>query len=188
MFYDYLTLIGHAALMTLGLAICSLIVGLLLSIIFTALEANKYAFIAKPASIVIALLRGLPEILVVLLIYFGSTQIVEMLTGEYIEFSAFGCGVFALSLIFASYASQTLRGAIQAIPKGQWESGAALGLSRPYTFINLIMPQVWRHALPGLSNQWLVLLKDTALVSLIGVDDLMRQAGYINTNTHEPFT
>ncbi|MGN7039470.1 amino acid ABC transporter permease, partial [Neisseria sp. P0003.S003] len=77
--------------------------------------------------IVIALLRGLPEILVVLLIYFGSTQIVEMLTGEYIEFSAFGCGVFALSLIFASYASQTLRGAIQAIPKGQWESGAALG-------------------------------------------------------------
>ena len=72
--------------------------------------------------------------------------------------------------------------------QGQWESGAALGLSRPYTFINLIMPQVWRHALPGLSNQWLVLLKDTALVSLIGVDDLMRQAGYINTNTHEPFT
>ena len=100
MFYDYLTLIGHAALMTLGLAICSLIVGLLLSIIFTALEANKYVFIAKPASIVIALLRGLPEILVVLLIYFGSTQVVEMLTGEYIEFSAFGCGVFALSLIF----------------------------------------------------------------------------------------
>ena len=141
MFYDYLTLIGHAALMTLGLAICSLIVGLLLSIIFTALEANKYVFIAKPASIVIALLRGLPEILVVLLIYFGSTQIVEMLTGEYIEFSAFGCGVFALSLIFASYASQTLRGAIQAIPKGQWESGAALGLSRPYTFIHL--PFTW---------------------------------------------
>ena len=136
----------------------------------------------------IALLRGLPEILVVLLIYFGSTQMVEMLTGEYIEFSAFGCGVFALSLIFASYASQTLRGAIQSHSKGQWESGAALGLNRPYTFIHLIMPQVWRHALPGLSNQWLVLLKDTALVSLIGVDDLMRQAGYINTNTHEPFT
>ena len=168
MFYDYLTLIGHAALMTLGLAICSLIVGLLLSIIFTALEANKYAFIAKPTAIIIALLRGLPEILVVLLIYFGSTQVVEMLTGEYIEFSA---------LIFASYASQTLRGAIQAIPKGQWESGAALGLSRSYTFINLIMPQVWRHALPGLSNQWLVLSKDTALVSLIGVDELIRQEG-----------
>lgn len=188
MFYDYLLLISHAALVTLGLALCSLVVGLVFSVIFTALEANKYACIAKPTSIAVALLRGLPEILVVLLIYFGSTQVVEMLTGEYIEFSAFGCGVFALSLIFAAYASQTLRGAIAAIPKGQWEAGAALGLSRPYTFIHLIMPQVWRHALPGLSNQWLVLLKDTALVSLIGVDDLMRQAGYINTNTHEPFT
>ena len=94
----------------------------------------------------------------------------------------------ALAIIFASYASQSLRGAIQAIPLGQWESAAALGLSRPRAFIRIILPQVWRHALPGLSNQWLVLLKDTALISLIGVDDLMRQAQLINTNTHQPFT
>lgn len=186
MSYDFLSLMFTAALMTLGLAVCSLILGLFLSIIFSVLEANR--FVGKPTAVLIALLRGLPEILVVLLVYFGSTELVEMLTGEYIEFGAFGCGVFALSLIFAAYASQTLRGAIQAIPKGQWESGAALGLSKSYTFIHIIMPQVWRHALPGLSNQWLVLLKDTALVSLIGVDDLMRQADLINTNTHQPFT
>ena len=186
MFSDFLSLMFTAALMTLGLAVCSLILGLFLSLIFAALEANR--FVGKPTAVLIALLRGLPEILVVLLVYFGSTELVEMLTGEYIEFGAFGCGVFALSLIFAAYASQTLRGAIQAIPKGQWESGAALGLSKSYTFIHIVMPQVWRHALPGLSNQWLVLLKDTALVSLIGVDDLMRQADLINTNTHQPFT
>ena len=183
---DFLSLMFTAALMTLGLAVCSLILGLFLSLIFSVLEANR--FVGKPTAVFIALLRGLPEILVVLLVYFGSTELVEMLTGEYIEFGAFGCGVFALSLIFAAYASQTLRGAIQAIPKGQWESGAALGLSKSYTFIHIVMPQVWRHALPGLSNQWLVLLKDTALVSLIGVDDLMRQADLINTNTHKPFT
>ena len=186
MSYDFLSLMLTAALMTLGLAVCSLILGLFLSLIFSVLEANR--FVGKPTAVFIALLRGLPEILVVLLVYFGSTELVEMLTGEYIEFGAFGCGVFALSLIFAAYASQTLRGAIQAIPKGQWESGAALGLSKRYTFIHIVMPQVWRHALPGLSNQWLVLLKDTALVSLIGVDDLMRQADLINTNTHQPFT
>ena len=186
MSYDFLSLMFTAALMTLGLAVCSLILGLFLSLIFSVLEANR--FVGKPTAVLIALLRGLPEILVVLLVYFGSTELVEMLTGEYIEFGAFGCGVFALSLIFAAYASQTLRGAIQAIPKGQWESGAALGLSKSYTFIHIVMPQVWRHALPGLSNQWLVLLKDTALVSLIGVDDLMRQADLINTNTHQPFT
>ena len=186
MFSDFLSLMFTAALMTLGLAVCSLILGLFLSLIFAALEANR--FVGKPMTVFVALLRGLPEIIVVLLVYFGSTELVEMLTGEYIEFGAFGCGVFALSLIFAAYASQTLRGAIQAIPKGQWESGAALGLSKSYTFIHIVMPQVWRHALPGLSTQWLVLLKDTALVSLIGVDDLMHQADLINTNTHQPFT
>ena len=186
MFFDFLSLMFTAALMTLGLAVCSLVAGLLLSMLFAVLEANRV--VGKPMAVLVALLRGLPEILVVLLVYFGSSEVVEMITGEYIEFGAFGCGVFALSLIFAAYASQTLRGAIQAIPKGQWESGATLGLSKGYTFLHIIMPQGWRHALPGLSNHWLVLLKDTALISLIGVDDLMRQAQLINTNTHQPFT
>ena len=186
MFSDYFSLVLTAALMTLGLAVCSLVLGLFLGMLFAVLEANR--FVGKPTTVLVALLRGLPEILVVLLVYFGSSELVELLTGEYVEFGAFGCGVFALSLIFAAYASQTLRGAIQAIAKGQWESGTALGLSKGYTFLRIIMPQVWRHALPGLSNQWLVLLKDTALISLIGVDDLMRQAQLINTNTHQPFT
>ena len=186
MFSDYFSLMLTAALMTLGLAVCSLVLGLFLGMLFAVLEANR--FVTKPTAVLVALLRGLPEILVVLLVYFGSSELVELLTGEYIEFGAFGCGVFALSLIFAAYASQTLRGAIQAIAKGQWESGTALGLSKGYTFLRIIMPQVGRHALPGLSNQWLVLLKDTALISLIGVDDLMRQAQLINTNTHQPFT
>lgn len=188
MFVDYLPLIYSATLMTLGLAVCSLIVGLLFSLFFVVLEMSKPVYIRKPTSVFVSLLRGLPEIVVVLLIYFGSSELIEKITGVYVEFSAFSCGVFALSLIFAAYASQSLRGAIQAIPLGQWESGAALGLSRPYTFLRIIMPQVWRYALPGLSNQWLVLLKDTALVSLIGVNDLMRQTELINTTTHQPFT
>lgn len=188
MFFEYLPLMKSATLMTLELAVSSLIVGLLLSMFFVVLETNKFACVRKPVSVAIALLRGLPEIIVVFLIYFGATELVEKITGEYVEFSAFGCGVAALSLIFAAYASQSLRGAIQAIPLGQWESAAALGLNRRYAFLHIIMPQVWRHALPGLSNQWLVLLKDTALISLIGVSDLMRQAELINTNTHQPFT
>lgn len=188
MFLEYLPLIYTASLMTLGLAVCSLLLGMLLSIVFVVLETNKWFLLRKTTSVIVTLLRGLPEILVVFLIYFGVPEILELMTGRYIELSPFLCGVIALSIIFASYASQSLRGAIQAIPLGQWESGAALGLSRSYTFVNIIMPQVWRHALPGLSNQWLVLLKDTALVSLIGVHDLMRQAQLINTNTLKPFT
>ncbi len=177
-----------ATLMTLGLAVCSLLLGLLLSMLFVTLETSKWRCISKPTVVAITLLRGLPEILVVFLIYFGAPEVIELVTGTYVELGPFGCGVVALSIIFAAYASQSLRGAIQAIPAGQWESGAALGLSRGYTFVHIIMPQVWRHALPGLSNQWLVLLKDTALVSLIGVHDIMRQTELINTNTHQPFT
>lgn len=188
MFVEYLPLIFNATLMTLGLALSSLAIGLLLSIFFAMLEMHRWAVVRKPFSILVSLLRGLPEILVVFLIYFGTPEVLELITGDYVELGAFGCGVTALSLIFASYGSQTLRGAIQAVPMGQWESGAALGLNRAYTFTHIVLPQVWRHALPGLSNQWLVLLKDTALVSLIGVHDLMRQTELVNTTTHQPFT
>lgn len=154
--FDYLPLIKTATLMTVGLAVCSLFLGLILSVIFVVMEKSKWRVISKPTALIVALLRGLPEILVVFLIYFGVPEIFEIITGNYAELGPFTCGVIALSIIFASYASQSLRGAIQAIPLGQWESGAALGLSRGYTFFNIIMPQVWRHALPGLSNQWLV--------------------------------
>ncbi len=188
MFFDYLPLMYSATLMTLGLAVTSLLFGLVLAIIFVVAETTKWRLFNQSVSVLISLMRGLPEILVVFLIYFGLPEVLEKLTGNYIELNAFISGVLALGIIFAAYASQTLRGAIKAIPRGQWESGAALGLSRGYTFIHIIMPQVWRHALPGLSNQWLVLLKDTALVSLIGVNDLTRQAQLITTTTHEPFT
>lgn len=188
MFSNFLSLMFSATLMTLGLAICALILGLALSMLFVVFETTKFRFIRNTTSVLLTLLRGLPEILVVLLIYYGSTQVLFILTGDFIEFSSFWSGVIALSIIFSAYASQSLRGAIQAIPLGQWESAAALGLSHMQAFISIIMPQVWRHALPGLSNQWLILLKDTALVSLIGVNDLMRQAELSNANTHQPFT
>lgn len=115
-------------------------------------------------------------------------QIPVQMDIENFDVSPFLCGVIALSLLYAAYASQTLRGALKAVPVGQWESGQALGLSKSAIFFRLVMPQMWRHALPGLGNQWLVLLKDTALVSLISVNDLMLQTKSIATRTQEPFT
>lgn len=185
---DILNLLAKATSMTLGVALVSLMIGLVLSILFVMFETSKITCVRKPTTVIITLLRGLPEILVVFLIYFGLIQIIFLITDEFAELNSFWCGSIALGIIFAAYASQSLRGAIKAIPLGQWESGSALGLSRGQVFIHIVLPQVWRHALPGLSNQWLVLLKDTALVSLIGVDDLMRQSELINANTHQPFT
>ncbi|WP_116475102.1 arginine ABC transporter permease ArtQ [Zobellella maritima] len=178
----------NAALMTLGLALVSLVLGLVLAVLFSAAEMSRRVWLRWPAVAITTCLRGLPEILVVFFIYFGSTQLLFLLTGEYLEFSPFWCGVTALSLLFAAYAAQTLRGALNAVPRGQRQAAQALGLPPLYSFCRIVLPQTWRHALPGLGNQWLILLKDTALVSLIGVHDLMHQAKMISASSYQPFT
>ncbi|MCL6359729.1 arginine ABC transporter permease ArtQ [Pectobacterium polaris] len=197
--------LASAAGMTVGLAVCALVLGLALAMLFAVWETVRWKAVSWTGTAVVTLLRGLPEILVVLFIYFGSSQLLMMLADGFtlnlfivqipvkldigmFEISPFLCGVIALALLYAAYASQTLRGALKAVPQGQWESGQALGLSKAAIFFRLIMPQMWRHALPGLGNQWLVLLKDTALVSLISVNDLMLQTKSIATRTQEPFT
>ncbi|MFM5633229.1 MULTISPECIES: arginine ABC transporter permease ArtQ [Aeromonas] len=183
-----LSLLLDAAWMTLGLALASLVGGMVLALAFSAAELSKQRALVWPVATLTTLIRGLPELLVVLFIYFGSTQVLFLLTGEYVEFSPFACGVLALSLLFASYATQTLRAAINAVPSGQRLAALALGLSKSHIFFRIVLPQAWRHALPGLGNQWLVLLKDTALVSLIGVNEMMRQAQMASASTYEPFT
>ncbi|WP_429162154.1 arginine ABC transporter permease ArtQ [Aeromonas media] len=183
-----LSLLLDAAWMTLGLALASLVGGMVLALAFSAAELSKRSWLVWPVATLTTLIRGLPELLVVLFIYFGSTQVLFLITGEYVEFSPFACGVLALSLLFASYATQTLRAALNAVPPGQRLAALALGLGKGHIFFRIVLPQAWRHALPGLGNQWLVLLKDTALVSLIGVNEMMRQAQMASASTYEPFT
>ncbi|GLT15377.1 arginine ABC transporter permease ArtQ [Vibrio algivorus] len=188
MFSGYSLALIDASWLTIQLAFTSLAVGLVLSMIFAGGEMSRLKLISWPTTALVTVIRGLPELLVVLFIFFGSGQILFYITGEYIEISPFLSGVIALSLIFASYAAQTLRGALKAVPKGQAEAATALGLSKPRAFIRIVLPQAVRHALPGLTNQWLVLLKDTALVSLIGVTDLLKQAQLTSAATHQSFT
>ncbi|WP_270826709.1 arginine ABC transporter permease ArtQ [Aeromonas sp. Y318-1] len=183
-----LSLLLDAAWMTLGLALASLVGGMVLALAFSAAELSKQRALVWPVATLTTLIRGLPELLVVLFIYFGSTQVLFLITGEYVEFSPFACGVLALSLLFASYATQTLRAALNAVPAGQRLAALALGLDKRHIFFRIVLPQAWRHALPGLGNQWLVLLKDTALVSLIGVNEMMRQAQMASASTYQPFT
>lgn len=200
-----LTPLASAAGMTVGLAVSALVVGLILAMIFAAWQSARWRPVAWLGTGLVTLFRGLPEILVVLFVYFGASQLLLTLSDGFtvnlglfsfpvqvniqnFDVSPFLCGVIALSILYASYASQTLRGALKAVPVGQWESGQALGMKTPAIFFRLILPQMWRHALPGLGNQWLVLLKDTALVSLISVNDIMLQTKSIAARTQEPFT
>lgn len=192
-----------AAKTTIVLALVSLVLGFLWANILAVLELSKWRIVRWPVTIFVSIVRSLPELIVIFLIGLGLPYLfLEFedvfpvswvdayfnMLDTYGEYLFFGLGAFALSLIYASYASQTIRGALLAVPKEQWSSGAVLGLSKPAIFFYIIMPQMWRHAFPGLSNQWLVLLKDTALVSLIGVHELMKETDYIYSATSDGFT
>ena len=137
-------------------------------------------------------MRGVPELLWVLLIYYGSVSSVQAL-GEMIgkpglEMSPFAAGVLALGLCFGSFDTDVFCGALLSIPRGQREAGLALGLSRKRILWQLVLPQMWRVALPGLGNLYMILMKDTALVSVIGLNEVMRQAQIAVTASKQPFT
>ncbi|WP_286238706.1 ABC transporter permease [Neptuniibacter halophilus] len=186
-------LLMSGAWITLQLAVCSLFVGLIFGIIGASAKLSSSKIANTLGNSYTLLVRGMPELLLVLTIYFGSSAVLMAIASlfgydEYIELSPFVAGVTALSVAFGAYATEVFRSAMQEIPKGQREAAVALGMTRFQTFRRIILPQVWRLALPGLGNLFLVLLKDTALVSVIGLDELMRQTAVAVGNTKEPFT
>ncbi|HRQ55913.1 MAG TPA: ABC transporter permease subunit [Azoarcus taiwanensis] len=183
---------GHLLLagtwVTLQLAFTSLVFGLLLGLVGAAAALSPIGPLRWAAVGYNTLMRGIPELLLVLIIYFGATHVIEWMTGAYVDIGAFTAGVIALSIAFGAYATEVFRSAMLEIPKGQREAAMALGMSRWDSFRYITLPQLWRLALPGLGNLFLVLLKDTALVSIIGLDDLMRQAYVAAGFTKLPFT
>ncbi len=173
---------------TIKIALCSAFFGMMIGLTGALLESIPNVWLRYFAASIIFIIRGLPELLILFFIYFGFAAILTKIAGHYIDINPFVAGVIALSLIFGSYASQVFRGAFLAINPGQIEAGKALGFTRMQIFTRIQIPQAWRHAIPGLGNLWLVLLKDTAIVMLIGLGDLMGQAKIAASTTHLPFT
>jgi polar amino acid transport system permease protein len=179
--------------MTVKLAFGALSVGLILGLLGAVAKLSASVPLRVLGDIYTTVIRGLPELLVVLIIYFGSAGLLTTVAGwfghaEFVELSPYAAGVTALGLTFGAYATEIFRGAIQAIPKGQIEAARAFGMGRALTFRRIVLPQVWRIALPGLGNLFLVLLKDTSLVSVIGLEELMRKSTIAVGFTREPFT
>ncbi|MBY4675386.1 ABC transporter permease [Marinobacterium arenosum] len=179
-------------LITIELALASLALGLVLGLLGATARLSHNKLARTISTGYTTLIRGIPELLTVLIIYFGATTVLMSVAGmfgydEYIEVGPFAAGVTALGLTFGAYASEVFRGAILAIPPGQREAGLAIGMSKFKVFMRITMPQLWRLALPGLGNLFLVLLKDTALVSVVGLDDLMLKTRDAVSYTKEPF-
>lgn len=173
---------------TLQVALLSLTLGLFLGLLGAIAKLTEKKLLCTLVNGITNIIRGVPELLVLFFIYYGGTIFLSQLTGEYIEINAFVSGIVALGLIFGAYATETLRGAFLAVPVGQKEAAKAYGFSVWQTFTRIMLPQAWNHALPGLGNLWFVLLKDTALVALIGLADVMRVAQNVSATTRQPFT
>ena len=185
--------LAAGTLVTAGLALASLAGGLLLGIAGAVARMSRRRPLRAAALGYTTAVRGVPELLVVLIVYFGASAAIGRVaalfgvTGFY-ELNPFLAGVSALSLTFGAYATEVLRGAFLAVPPGQAEAARALGLTRVQAFRHVLLPQAWRSALPGLGNLFLVLLKDTSLVSVVGLDELMRKSAIAVSYTREPFT
>ena len=186
---EYFPLLLQGLWITLKLAISTVVVGLALGMLLAMAKLSKNAWLRRPAYAFTNFMRGIPEFLVLLVIYFGGTQVLSAIfSSGAIEVSPFVAGLTALSLIFGAYASETFRAAFQSVPKGQSEAGRAYGFSAWKTFRYIQLPQIWRVAIPGLGNLWQGSVKDTALVSVVGLDDLMRKSSQAAQSTREPFT
>lgn len=184
--------LAAGALMTVQLALSALCLGLVLGLLGALAKTSPYKPLQWLGGTYSTLVRGIPELLWVLLIYFGTVNgmraLGDVLGIKDLALNAFAAGVIALGLCFGAYATEVFRGAILAIPKGHREAGLALGMSRTRIFVRLILPQMWRIALPGLGNLFMILMKDTALVSVIGLEEIMRHAQIAVGFTKQAFT
>ncbi|GHC75831.1 ABC transporter permease [Limoniibacter endophyticus] len=177
-------------LVTISLALATLPFGLAIGFLVALGKRSAEPTLQRAANIYTTIFRGLPELLTLFLVYYGAQLGLQNIAAviapdSTIEINAFVAGMVALAVVFSSYASEVFLAAFRAIPHGQYEAGHSLGLSRGQTMRLVISPQLLRHALPGLGNLWLILVKDTALVSIIGLSDLMRQTGIAARVTRE---
>ncbi|RUM20478.1 ABC transporter permease subunit [Rhizobium vallis] len=177
--------------LTIRLALATLPFGLLLGLGLALLINGKNRWLARLATLFATTFRALPELLTLFIIYYGGGMFIQwawlsLFGTPFGELSGFIAGMIALGIVFSAFASEIFVAAMRAIPVGQHEAAASLGLSRARTFISIIAPQLWRLSLPGLGNLWFVLLKDTSLVSIISLADLMRQTQLAVANTKEP--
>ena len=183
--------LAAGAWLTLRLALATLPFGLTIGFLAALGRNSGSRWLRVPGSIFTTLFRGLPELLTLLIVYYGGQMLLSRVFGLFgegqVEVSAFVAGMVALGLVFAAYASEVFLGAFRAISRGQYEAARALGLGRFSTMRLVIFPQLIRLALPGLANLWLVLLKDTSLVSVIALNDLLRETYVAVGATKQPF-
>lgn len=167
----------EGAKLSLTLAVCSLAVSLLVGMVVCLAKMSKNPWLHMPATAYTTVVRGIPDLVQLFLLYYGGQYLLNALSKAYgwerLDMSPFTTGVLAIGMIFGAYMAESFRGGFLAIPKGQIEAARAYGMTAPVIFWRISRPQMLRYALPSIGNNWLVLMKSTALVSLIQLQDLV---------------
>lgn len=190
---EYRAQLIAGTIMTIQLALASLVIAVVFGLLgaWAKLSSNRIA--RRLAQVYTTLVRGVPDLVLIMLAFYGGQVALNSLgaaTGlwDYVDVSQFLAGAITIGVIFGAYFTETFRGAIMAIPRGQIEAGISGGMPRSLIFRHIIWPQMVRYALPGFTNNWLVQLKTTALVSVIGLQDLVYNAFTAGRSTGQLFT
>lgn len=183
----------NGAKMTVVVGICAMAIATVLGLIGAWGKLNRSRLIQGATNTYTTIFRGVPELVLILLVYYGvPTLVMDILdslgTDITIDLNPFVAGVMTIGCIYGAFATEVFRGAYLAVPRGQIEAARAMGMNRVLTFRRILLPQMMRFALPGLGNVWMVLIKATALISVIQLPELMRNAYVAAQSTRQPFT
>jgi len=178
---------------TLLVAVCAGLVVIPLGLLGAWGKLSRNPVARGIANLYTIIVRGVPELVLIILVYYGLTIVLQIAlsaaAGEevLVDIDPFLTGVIALGTIYGAFATEVFRGAYLAVPRGQIEAAKASGMNRSLLVRRILLPQMWRFALPGLGNLWLVLIKATALMSVIQLDELMRKTDIAARAVREPF-
>ncbi len=182
----------NGALLTVAVSLAALAVSIVLGLMGAAAKVSGNKPLVALATVYTTIIRGIPELVLMLLVFYGGSiginNLLEMSgTGITLDIEPFSAGVLTLGFIYGAYMTETFRGAILSIPRGQFEAAAAFGMGTVQAFMRITLPQLVRYALPGFTNNWLVLIKATALISLIGLQEMTYLAKQASAATRSPF-
>jgi len=183
--------LAYGAFTTIQLALYSVVIGFSLGMVLAMAKLSRFHVLRWLVEAYILFIRGVPEFLILLLVFFGSESLIQYIFDSLgyevtIVVPKLSAAVAGLSLIFAAYSCEVFRGAYLAIPTGQIEAGHSSGMSHLQIFRRIRLPQMWRYAIPGLGNLWMVMLKDTSLAAVIALDELLRVSKIAGENTANP--
>jgi octopine/nopaline transport system permease protein len=184
----------RATMVTIMVSISAMFIGLFVSIFGTISKLSKNRLIRAIGNTYTTVVRGIPELLVIYLLYFGFNNAIMSIANslfgynQYIELPVFLIAALAVGIISGAYSTEVIRGAFLVVPRGQIEAAKSVGMNRFLVFYRVLIPQVLRYALPGLGNVWQLTLKDTALIMVTGLVEIMRQAHIASGSTYSPFT